>query len=73
MSRLRNLLYEQIGNQTGEGDTSIFNKASGIAIAVSILLAVLETESHIELQFGKIIRHIDLFIGLLFSCCHLIS
>ena len=61
----RKLNY-QITNQNEESGTSLFNKVSGIAIAISILLAVLETESHIEIQFGELIRKIDLVIGFLF-------
>ena len=48
MNSLRRKLNNQITNQNEESGTSLFNKLSGIAIAITILLAVLETESHIE-------------------------
>ena len=66
MNSFRRKLNYQITNQNEESGTSLFNKVSGIAIAISILLAVLETESHIEIQFGELIRKIDLVIGFLF-------
>ena len=62
MNSFRRKLNHQITNQNEESGTSLFNKVSGIAIAISILLAVLETESHIEIQFGELIRKIDLVI-----------
>ena len=66
MNSFRRKLKNQITNQNEESGTSLFNKVSGIAIAISILLAVLETESHIEIHFGELIRKIDLVIGFLF-------
>ena len=66
MNSFRRKLNNQITNQNEESGTSLFNKVSGIAIAISILLAVLETESHIEIHFGELIRKIDLVIGFCF-------
>ena len=66
MNSFRRKLNNQITNQNEESGTSLFNKVSGIAIAISIFLAVLETESHIEIHFGELIRKIDLVIGFLF-------
>ena len=66
MQNLRQRLFKQISNQTEGGRTSLFNRISGIAIAVSILLAVLETEGQISIRFGESIRQIDLLIGGLF-------
>ena len=65
MNSFRRQLNNQITNQNEESGTSLFNKVSGIAIAISILLAVLETESHIAIHFGELIRKIDLVIGFL--------
>ena len=66
MLSFRQKLHKQITNQTKNGETSLFNKASGIAIAISILLAVIETENQIEVEFGSLIHQIDLVIGFLF-------
>ena len=63
MNSFRRKLNNQITNQNEESGTSLFNKVSGIAIAISILLAVLETESHIEIQFGELIRSSEVFVS----------
>ena len=62
--RLR--LYEQIVNQTPEGNTSIFNKLSGTTIVISIFFAVISTESQLDYRFGEQIDTIDRIIGCLF-------
>ena len=59
-------LHEQVVNQSTGGNTSIFNKLSGVTIAVSIFFAVLSTESQIDYQFGGQIDAIDWIIGCLF-------
>ena len=56
MNSFRRQLNNQITNQNEERGTSLFNKVSGIAIVISILLAVLETETHIEIHFGELIH-----------------
>jgi len=74
MHRFRARLHEQIVNQDKEGNTSIFNKVSGVSIIISIFLSVLTTESQIDLQFGTTIDQIDLIIGCIFCleyCCRL--
>ena len=63
MNSFRPKINNQITNQNEDSGTLLFNKVSGIVIAISILLAVLETESHIEIQCGELIRKIDLVIG----------
>ncbi len=65
MNSFRRKLNNQITNQNEESGTSLFKKFSGIAIAISIFVAVLETESHIGIHFGELIRKIDLVIGFL--------
>ena len=54
MNSFRRQLNNQITNQNEESGTSLFNKVSGIAIAISILLAVLETESHSACTFREV-------------------
>ena len=56
MNSFRRKLNNQITNQNEESGTSLFKKFSGIAIAISIFLAVLETESHIEIHLGEITK-----------------
>ncbi len=66
MKRLRIGLHEQIVNKTQVGDTSTFNKISGITIVLSIFLAVIGTESEFDILYGEQIDIIDLTIGCLF-------
>ena len=66
MIGLRLWIYQQITNSNQGGGTSIFNKISGIAIMLSIFLAIISTENKIDYKFGSQIDQIDLIIGFIF-------
>ena len=66
MNALRTKLLDQITNKNLGTETSLFNKASGVTIFVSIFFAVLVTENQIDYKFGDQIDFLDWVIGGLF-------